>query len=150
MKDKLSKRYERIIIQLEELFKKTEDKDAHIATICALLYHKFQKNFWVGFYFLKDGELTIKCYQGPLACQILAKDQGVCWASINCEKTIIVPDVDKYPGHIACDSRSKSEIVVPVFNNDGAVIGVLDIDSDKIDSYCETDKEFLEKIINII
>ena len=76
MTDKLSDKYDRIINQLFELFKKTDDCDARMATICALLYHKFDKNFWVGFYFLKNGELTVKCYQGPLACQVLAKDKG--------------------------------------------------------------------------
>jgi GAF domain-containing protein len=150
MNEKLAGKYQRIINQLAELFEKTDDPEAHMATVCALLYHKFPKNFWVGFYFLKNGELTVKCYQGPLACQTLAKDKGVCWASINSKKTIIVSDVEKFPGHIACDSRSRSEIVVPVFNGIGNVIGVLDIDSDKPDSYSETDKKFLEKIINII
>ena len=147
MTDRLSAKYDRIIDQLAELFKKTADADARMATICALLYHKFPKNFWVGFYFLKNGELTVKCYQGPLACQVLAKDKGVCWASINRKESVIVPDVELFPGHIACDSRSRSEIVVPVKDSDGTVLGVLDIDSDKLDSYCETDRAALEKIV---
>jgi len=150
MTDKLSNKYERIIAQLSELFLKTDDIDARMATICALLYHKFDKNFWVGFYFLKNGELTVKCYQGPLACQVLAKNKGVCWAAINRKESIVVPDVEKFPGHIACDSRSKSEIVVPVYDKTGSVVGVLDIDSDKLDSYCETDKIFLERIVSLI
>jgi len=150
MTAKLSKRYQRIIYQLAELFEKTDDIDAHLATACALLYHKFNKNFWVGFYFLKEGELVVKCYQGPLACQTLERNKGACWSAINSRKTIIVPDVDKFPGHIACDSRSKSEIVVPIPDSDGNIIGVLDIDSDKPDSYCETDRKFLEKIIDTI
>lgn len=150
MTDKLSGKYDRIVQQLSELFKKTEDADARMATICALLYHKFDKNFWVGFYFLKNGELTVKCYQGPLACQTLAKDKGVCWASINKRASIIVPDVEKFPGHIACDGRSKSEIVVPVIDKNGLIAGALDIDSDKLDSYTETDRLGLEKIVNLI
>ncbi len=150
MNDKLANKYERIISQLLELFLKTDDVDARMATICALLYHKFEKNFWVGFYFLKNGELTVRCYQGPLACQVLAKDKGVCWASINRKESIIVPDVEKFPGHIACDSRSKSEIVVPVYDKSGYVAGVLDIDSDKLDSYSNTDKKFLERIVKLI
>ena len=150
MTDKLAGKYRRIIDQLAELFKKTDDIEAHMATICALLYHKFPKNFWVGFYFLKNGELTVKCYQGPLACQTLEKNKGVCWTAIDQERSIIVPDVDKFPGHIACDSRSRSEIVIPVPDADGNIIGVLDIDSDKPDSYCETDRIFLEKITDII
>jgi len=150
MTDKLSDKYQRIIDQLPELFEKTDDLDAHLATVCALLYHKFRKNFWVGSYFLKEGELIVKSYQGPLACQVLQKNKGVCWEAINRGVSIIVPDVEKFPGHIACDSRSRSEIVVPIFNSDNKVIGVLDIDSDKLNSYCETDKKYLEEIINII
>lgn len=150
MTDKLSNKYDRIIDQLNELFKKTDDCDARMATICALLYHKFDKNFWVGFYFLKNSELTVKCYQGPLACQVLAKDKGVCWAAINEKRSIIVPDVEKFPGHIACDSRSRSEIVVPVKDENGQILGVLDIDSDKLDSYSETDLAALEKIVKLI
>jgi L-methionine (R)-S-oxide reductase len=150
MTDRLSNKYDRIIDQLTELFKKTEDADARMATICALLYHKFDKNFWVGFYFLKNGELTVKCYQGPLACQVLAKDKGVCWAAINEKKSIIVPDVELFPGHIACDSRSKSEVVVPVKDKNSEITGVLDIDSDKPDSYCEIDRFGLEKIVELI
>lgn len=150
MTDKLSNKYQRIVDQLAELFKKTDDIDAHLATVCALLYHKFAKNFWVGFYFLKEGELVVKCYQGPLACQTLEKNKGVCWSVINSGKTIIVPDVKKFPGHISCDSRSRSEIVVPVYDADGNIVGVLDIDSDKPDSYSDTDRKFLEKIVDII
>lgn len=150
MTDRLSAKYDRIIDQLAELFKKTSDNDARMATICALLYHKFPKNFWVGFYFLKNGELTVKCYQGPLACQVLAKDKGVCWAAINEKRSIVVPDVELFPGHIACDSRSRSEIVVPVKDAEGTVLGVLDIDSDKLDSYCETDRAALERIVSMI
>lgn len=150
MTDRLSHKYDRMIAQLIELFKKTDDADARMATICALLYHKFDKNFWVGFYFLKNGELTVKCYQGPLACQVLAKDKGVCWAAISKKESIIVPDVEKFPGHIACDSRSKSEIVIPIEDEKGEILGVLDIDSDKLDSYCEADLISLEKIVNLI
>ncbi len=149
MTERLAEKYQRLINQLAELFEKTDDIEAHMATVCALLYHKFSKNFWVGFYFLKEGELTVKCYQGPLACQTLEKNKGVCWTAINSKKTIIVPDVAKFPGHIACDSRSRSEIVVPILSDDGDSIGVLDIDSDKPDSYCETDRIFLEKIIDL-
>lgn len=150
MTDRLNAKYSRIIEQLIELFKKTDDPDARMATICALLYHKFDKNFWVGFYFLKNGELTVKCYQGPLACQVLLKNKGVCWAAINEGISIVVPNVELFQGHIACDSRSRSEIVVPVKDRSGHIIGVLDIDSDKLDSYCETDRTALEQIVSLI
>ncbi|MGI6395137.1 MAG: GAF domain-containing protein [bacterium] len=147
MRNKLFEKYERISNQLTELFEKTDDLDARLATVCALLKYKFEKNFWVGFYFLKNGELTVKCYQGPLACQVLKKDKGVCWAAINSGKSLIVPDVSKFVGHIACDSRSKSEIVIPVKDKSGTIIGVLDVDSDKLDSYSSEDLKGLEKIV---
>ena len=89
-------------------------------------------------------------YQGQVACQILEKDKGVCWAAFNKKETLIVDDVHLFPGHIACDSRSKSEIVVPLKNQLGKVIGVLDVDSDKIAAFDETDARWLKKILNLI
>ena len=143
-------RYERIFQQLEVLFVKTTDPYARMASICALLHHKMKHYFWTGFYLLRDGELIVSGYQGPLACMQLAKNTGVCWAGINRGKTIIVPDVDKFPGHIACDSRSKSEIVVPLKNAEGKVIGVLDVDSSDYNSFDETDAMGLEKILDLV
>jgi len=143
-------RYQRVFEQLTELLKKSPDATARMATICALLYHKMDNYFWCGFYRLVNGELTVGPYQGPLACQVLKKDTGVCWAAINQAKTIIVPDVEKFPGHIACDSRSKSEIVVPLFNSKNEVYAVLDVDSTSLNSFDETDKEYLEKIISLL
>jgi GAF domain-containing protein len=106
--------------------------------------------FWTGFYLLDKGELMVGPYQGPVACQLLAKDTGVCWAAINQEESIIVPDVHKFPGHIACDSRSNSEIVVPVLGTEDQIIGVLDVDSKDFDSFDEIDKLWLEKIVGLI
>ena len=126
------------------------DPDARMATIVAVLHHKMDSFFWTGFYFLKSGELTVKTYQGPLACQVLQKHSGVCWAGIDQKRTLVVPDVHKFPGHIACDSRSRSEIVVPVKTHEGKIAGVLDIDSKAIDSFDATDAEWLEKIVNLI
>lgn len=143
-------RYSRIVTQLEGLLTKTTDPYARMATICAVLRHKMDYFFWIGFYFLKEGELTVQSYQGPLACQILEKDKGVCWAVFNQGKTLVVPDVEKFPGHIACDSRSRSEIVVPVFNADEEIIGVLDVDSDKPNSFDEIDSRYLERIAGMI
>lgn len=148
--EKKTARYVRIIAQLAELLNKTPDPDARMATIAALLHHKFDYFFWTGFYFLKNGELTIQCYQGPLACQILEKDRGVCWAGIKQQHTMIVPDVHQFPEHIACDSRSNSELVVPVKNHQGVVVGVLDVDSTEFNSFDEVDAENLEKIVNMI
>ncbi len=149
-KDNLEKRYERIYEQLRELLTKTENRTARMATMAALLHHKMPHYFWTGFYTLIDGELIVGPYQGPLACQVLEKKKGVCWASVEKEDTIVVPDVHKFPGHIPCDSRSNSEIVVPLFSEDSQVWGVLDVDSRKLDAFSEIDKEWLEKIVKLI
>ena len=143
-------RYQRIFHQLIELLEKPGDTDARMSTVAAVLHHKMDDFFWTGFYCLNKGELIVKTYQGPVACQLLEKNQGVCWAGINEKKTIIVPDVHKFPGHIACDPRSKSEIVVPLIDNHNKVIGVLDVDSSKLNAFDETDAEFLEKIVGLI
>ena len=124
--------------------------DARMATIVAVLHHKMEYFFWTGFYFLREGELTVKNYQGLLACQVLAKHTGVCWAAIDQQETLVVPDVHQFPGHIACDSRSRSEIVVPLRNEDGEIVGVLDVDSEQPGSFDPTDAEWLEKIANLI
>jgi L-methionine (R)-S-oxide reductase len=143
-------RYSRIYHQIQELIYESTDLDAQLATIVAVLHHKMEYYFWTGFYFLKDGELIVKTYQGPVACQVLDKNKGVCWAGINQGKAIIVPDVHKFPGHIACDSRSLSEIVIPFRDKNGRMIGVLDVDSKHPDSFDETDASSLEKILQLI
>lgn len=120
-----------------------------MATICAVLHHKMDAFFWTGFYLLQDGKLQVASYQGPLACIDLAKDTGVCWAGINNKKPVVVPDVSLFPGHIGCDARSKSEIVVPVFKGD-QIVGVFDVDSSSLNSFDETDAEWLEKIVELI
>jgi GAF domain-containing protein len=121
-----------------------------MATVTALLFHKFPYYFWTGFYLLKEGELVVGPYQGPLACQVLEKEKGVCWAGILRGETIVVPDVHKFPGHIACDSRSNSEIVVPLLAPDGSVTGVLDVDSTDLNAFSEIDKVWLEKIVALL
>ena len=143
-------RYQRLWEQLEPLMAKSADPDARMATIIAVLHHKMEYFFWTGFYFLRSGELTVKTYQGPLACQVLKPHSGVCWAAIDQGKTIVVPDVHLFPGHIACDSRSRSEIVVPVRNSDGEITGVFDVDSEIVNSFDDTDTEWLEQIVNLI
>ncbi len=149
-KSKKEARYNRIYDQLSGLMDKTSNPYARMATICAVLHNKMEYFFWTGFYFVIDGKMTVQSYQGPLACQVLEKDKGVCWAGYNQAKTIVVSDVENFPGHIACDSRSKSEIVIPVFNEDKKIIGVLDVDSDKLNSFDEVDATFLEKSVNLI
>jgi L-methionine (R)-S-oxide reductase len=142
-------RYERVILQLEGLLTKTSDPIARMATVAALLSHKFGYFFWCGFYRIQDDALVVGPYQGPIACQVL-KDGGVCWASIRQAKSIIVPDVHKFPGHIACDSRSNSEIVIPVYDRDSKLVSVLDVDSSEFNSFDETDRANLEKIASMI
>ncbi len=150
--DKIKKqgRYERIYAQLKELMVKTDDHNARMSTIIAVLHHKMEYFFWTGFYFLRNGKLIVGQYQGPVACQELKKDTGVCWAGINQKKTLVVPDVEKFPGHIACDSRSKSEIVVPITDKSGIIIGVLDVDSNEYNSFDEVDEAHLNKILDLI
>ena len=143
-------RYQRLYEQLTSLMQKTKDLDARMATIVAVLHHKMESFFWTGFYLLKDEELIVHTYQGPVACQVLQKHTGVCWSGIDQKKTIVVPDVHKFSGHIACDSRSNSEIVVPIINPEGVITGVLDIDSETFNTFDETDATWLEKIVNLI
>ncbi len=143
-------RYQRLYDQLEPLMHQSTDPDARMATIVAVLHHKMEYFFWTGFYVLRSGELTVKTYQGPLACQVLRQHTGVCWASIDQQSTQVVPDVHLFPGHIACDSRSLSEIAVPVRNPKGEITGVLDVDSDLPASFNAIDAGWLEKIVNLI
>lgn len=121
-----------------------------MATIVAVLHNKMDYFFWTGFYMVRKGEMTVSLYQGPLACQVLEKNKGVCWAGYNRKETIVVEDVHKFPGHIACDSRSRSEIVVPFKNRNGEVSGVLDVDSKELASFDPVDAEWLEKILTLV
>ena len=143
-------RYSRIYQQLSELVKKSRNSQARMATIIAVLHHKMDYFFWTGFYLVDNGEMTVNMYQGPVACQVLEKNKGVCWTAFNKKETVIVEDVHAFPGHIACDSRSNSEIVVPFKNQIGEIIGVLDIDSKEKASFSETDARWLEKIIALV
>ncbi|MFA6125672.1 MAG: GAF domain-containing protein [Bacteroidales bacterium] len=129
---------------------KSTDRQARMATVCAVLHHKMPPFFWTGFYILQNSRLIVSTYQGPVACMELTKGQGVCWAVVQARQTIIVPDVHQFEGHIACDSRSKSEIVIPFFDSGGEILGVLDIDSESINTFDEIDAEWLEKIIGLI
>jgi len=147
---RLAGRYERIHSQLAELFVKNNDPVARMATICALLHHKMPSFFWTGFYRLDAGRLVVGPYQGPLACAILEGPEGVCWASVNEKKTIIVPDVHAFEGHVACDARSKSEIVVPVREPGGNIVAVLDVDADELDVFSDTDRVGLEAIVRMV
>jgi GAF domain-containing protein len=140
--------YEALIPQINALIEGEPDLVANLANTVAALKEQFGW-FWVGFYLVKKDELVLGPFQGPVACTRIKKGRGVCGASWAQEKTLIVPDVEKFPGHIACSSLSKSEIVVPVIINN-EVVAVLDVDSDAYDQFDETDKHYLEKIISSI
>ena len=141
-------KYSSIIPQIEALISYETDLVANLANIVAALKEQFGW-FWVGFYLVKEDELVLGPFQGPVACTRIKKGKGVCGSSWAEAKTLVVPDVDKFPGHIACSSLSKSEIVVPIIRN-GEVIGVLDVDSADYNTYDETDQHFLEKIVALI
>lgn len=138
-------KYTSLLPQLKALVEGEEDVIANLANITAVLKQTFGF-FWVGFYLVKNNELVLGPFQGPLACTRIAFGKGVCGTSWKEAKTIIVDDVDKFPGHIACSSASKSEIVVPVFDHQNKVIAVIDVDEDRYACFDETDKRHLEKI----
>ena len=143
-------RYQRIAEHLAELLSKCDDRTAHCATAAALLHHKVPGVSWTGFYFLKGGELVVDAYQGPLACQVLERHVGVCWAAIDNGATQVVDDVHAFPGHIPCDARSRSEVVVPIHDASGTVIGVLDVDSHRAAHFDAVDAEGYERIVRLI
>lgn len=143
-------RYQRLIDQLTGLLKTTDDSIARMATIASLLYHKMGHFYWIGFYRLVDQELLVGPYQGTIACQKLQKDTGVCWAAVNRGQTMLVPDVSLFPGHIACDPKSQSEIVIPIRDAGGTITAVLDGDSDKKNAFDAIDADNLSRIAGLI
>ncbi len=148
---KKARRYQRIYDQLEELTKKSKDPIARMATICAILHHKMDDYFWTGFYLLKpSGKLVVGPYQGPVACQELEPHKGVCWAAVDRAEPVVVRDVHDFPGHIGCDSRSQSEITLPVRDASGNIVAVFDVDSDKLGSFSELDSQNLQGILKLI
>jgi GAF domain-containing protein len=142
--------YEAVIPQIEALISSEADLIANLANISAALKQAFGF-YWVGFYLdNKSGELVLGPFQGPIACTRIRYDKGVCGHSFSTKETVIVPDVDQFPGHIACSSASKSEIVVPLFNSKNEICGVLDVDSDLLDDFSELDKVWLEKLLKVL
>jgi GAF domain-containing protein len=141
--------YESLLPQVEGLISTETDTIANLANIAAVLKEAFGF-FWVGFYLKKENQLVLGPFQGPIACTRINFDKGVCGYCYRTKETVIVPDVDAFPGHIACSSASKSEIVVPVFDHDGEVLMVLDVDSDQLDDFSEEDKEGLEKMMKLL
>ena len=141
--------YKEIAPQIEGLIGDESDVIANLANVAAVLKEAFGF-FWVGFYIAKDNQLVLGPFQGPLACTRIEFGQGVCGHAYSTASTVIVPNVDEFPGHIACSSASKSEIVVPIMNGDGSVFGVLDVDSDRLDDFSETDREGLTNVVSVI
>jgi len=138
--------YQSLMPQIKGLLEGETDLIANLANVVAALKEQFNW-LWVGFYLVKNNELVVGPFQGPVACTRIKKSRGVCGTSWAEAKTIIVADVEKFPGHIACSSLSRSEIVVPVIRNN-VVVAVLDVDSEALDHFDETDKNYLELIVN--
>ncbi len=141
-------KYLSLIPQIKGLLEGEDDVIANLANISAALKEQFGW-LWVGFYLLKNGELVLGPFQGPVACTRIRKGRGVCGTSWEQMKTIIVPDVEKFPGHIACSSLSKSEIVLPIISV-GTFFGVLDVDSELLNDFDEMDEGFLKEILEIL
>ncbi len=143
-----AEQYQSLIPQIKGVLEGEADLIANMANVVAALKEQFGW-LWVGFYVVKKDELVLAPFQGPVACTRIKKGRGVCGSSWAQAKTLIVPDVEKFPGHIACSSLSKSEIVVPVIRNN-EVVAVLDVDSNEYDQFDTTDQHYLEKIIGLI
>ncbi|UYQ91204.1 GAF domain-containing protein [Chitinophaga horti] len=140
--------YQSLLPQIKALITGEPDQTANLANIAAALKEQFGW-LWIGFYLVKGDELVLAPFQGPVACTRIRKGRGVCGTSWAEAKTLIVPDVEAFPGHIACSSLSKSEIVVPIIRN-GEVIGVLDVDSVELDTFGEVDRKYLEEVVSWI
>ena len=146
----LEEKYENLIPQIKNLLSPSDNLITNLANCTAALKQTFEKISWIGFYLFDGKELYLGPFQGKVACNIIQIGKGVCGAAAQQRKTIIVPDVNKFPGHIFCDADSKSEIVVPIFHKDNSLFGVLDLDSYEYDSFNETDKKYLEKICRFL
>lgn len=140
-KESKEEQYRTLLPQLKALVAAEPDITANLANIAAALKQTFDF-FWVGFYLVKEGVLVLAPFQGPLACTRIRRGKGVCGTAWQEARTMLVPDVDLFPGHIACSSASKSEIVVPIIK-EGEVVGVLDVDSDNLNSFDNTDALYL-------
>ena len=141
-------RYEALLPQIKAVVEDEPDLIANMANVAAMLHETFGF-WWTGFYRVEGEELVLGPFQGPMACTRIRKGRGVCGTAWLKEETQVVPDVDKFPGHIACSSASRSEIVVPIFH-EGKVIAVLDIDSERLNTFDETDRQNLEQIVKML
>mgnify|MGYP006268685123 CR=1 FL=1 len=148
IKGNKEEQYKNLLPQIKGLLEGEPDLIANLANVCGALKEQFNW-LWIGFYLVKKEELVLGPFQGPIACTRIRKGKGVCGAAWAEAKTLIVADVEKFPGHIACSSLSKSEIVVPLFK-DNIVAGVLDVDCIDLNNFDETDKKYLEEITALI
>ena len=146
--DKIEK-YRLLTEQIRALIEGETDSVAVMANVCAAI-HEAMGFWWTGFYRVKDGELVLGPFQGPVACMHIGFGKGVCGTAWKEHRTIIVPDVEQFPGHIACSSLSRSENVVPVFSKNAEIVAVLDIDSKELSNFDETDQEYLEGICRMM
>lgn len=143
-----TEKYQSLVPQIKALLEGEPDVVANLANVSAALKEQFGW-LWTGFYLVKSQELVLGPFQGPVACTRIKYGRGVCGSSWEQARTLIVPDVEKFPGHIACSSLSRSEIVVPLIRN-GVVVGVLDVDSEQPDHFDEVDKQYLEEIVALL
>ena len=141
--------YESLVPQIESLISGEPDLVANLANVAAALKEAFGF-FWIGFYLKKEGQLVLGPFQGPIACTRITFDKGVCGAAYTRRETMLVPDVDAFPGHIACSSASKSEVVVPIFSQNGDVVAVLDVDSNVLDDFSTIDVAGLEAVGRLV
>lgn len=141
--------YSEILPQIEALIGPESDLTANLGNIAAVLKEAFGF-LWIGFYVSDGNELVLNAFQGPVACTRIAFDSGVCGHSFSTRSTVVVPDVEAFPGHIACSSLSRSEIVIPILDSDGEVWGVFDVDSEKLSDFSKIDAEWLQKIVGLI
>ncbi|MDO4641182.1 MAG: GAF domain-containing protein [Neisseria sp.] len=141
--------YRELLPQIRAVIEGEANLTANLANITAVLKQAFSW-FWVGFYLVEDDQLVLGPFQGPVACTRIDYDRGVCGQSWASGQTIVVPDVNRYAGHIACSSFSQSEIVVPIFNEAGNVVAVLDVDSDQLNQFDQTDADYLAQICLMI
>ena len=149
MNNSKSARYEQLLPQVASLVEGESDTIAKMANVAALLHSEFDF-WWTGFYRVMNGELLLGPFQGPLACVHIGYGRGVCGTAWKEQRTQVVPDVELFPGHIACSSESRSEIVVPMFDADGNVTAVLDIDSRELATFDEIDRQYLERLVALM
>jgi GAF domain-containing protein len=142
--------YQEAEAEIRGHFSMTANWTARLATTAAVLHQKFRYFYWTGFYLLIDGELTIGPYEGSVACAVLPRHTGVCWSAIDGERSVNVPNVRDFDGHIACDGRANAELVVPLRDPAGTILGVLDIDSADFDIFSQADIDGLERVLALL